>query len=119
MLINIKCENGTICPLDSQHFAQSAVDNEINIESFIFSLDNFCESSTSTIEEIRAWREDAAEHYFVLMSEAGLIRWNPVDFEGGSDCDSERYNFIPDDSETALGDINKNKTQGEQNHGKS
>ena len=100
MQIKIKCDNDTIAPLEASHFAQSAFDNEIDLNSFLASLDNFCNQSVSPIPDIRKWREEATEKYFTLLSNAGLLTWTATPFEGGSDFD---------ESETALGDINTNK----------
>lgn len=90
--------------LDATHFAQSAFDNKIDIDSFVLSMNNFSETSSSTTEEIQAWREEATEHYFTLLHDAGLLKWVPSEFQGGSDYD---------DTETALDDINNNITKKE------
>lgn len=98
MIIKVLCEDGeTYADLSSEAFAKSAIENDIDLESFSLSMDNFCDKSSSAVEEIHLWREDAAERYVTSLIEAGKITLKLTDFEGGSDYD---------EIETALDDIN-------------
>lgn len=75
--------------LPAQVFAESAFANNVDVNEFTLSLNNFSdmahELGESTQEEIMQWREEATEHYFKLLQDAGKLKHVEQEFFGGSD----------------------------------
>lgn len=92
--VRIPVDTGVVV-LSAKVFAESAFEHDIDINSFTASLNNFSDEAhklgISTDEEIMQWREEATEHYFKLMQEAGKLKHVEQEFFGGSDyaCDED------------------------------
>ena len=84
--------------LYAKEFAQSAFDNEVDLDSFKASMDNFSHTSTSSIPQIQAWRDEATEIFFDLLEKAGKLKLTPVEFEGGSDFDDDEMALVDDNT---------------------
>jgi hypothetical protein len=87
----MKSNDGKEVPvlLYSDIFAQSAFDNDVSVEDFKLSMDAFSASSTSPVEVINAWRDEAVEIFFKLLEESGKITWKAAEFLGGSDYEED------------------------------
>lgn len=87
-----------VAVLTAKVFAESAFENNIDINSFTASLNNFSDAAhklgISTDAEIMQWREEATEYYFKLMQDAGKLKYVEQEFFGGSD-----YNEQGDDED--------------------
>lgn len=69
MTILVMCDDGkTFVKLDSKVFAQSAYDNDVNLYGFLESCESFCNSSTSDIQDVNQWRNEAIRHYIEMNS---------------------------------------------------
>lgn len=86
-ILLIKDEHERIIRVPSEVFAQSAFDNNVEVDDFVHSLNVFSARATCTRERIIAWREDAVDIFFKLMESAGKLNLTPVEFMGSSDCD--------------------------------
>lgn len=73
----------------SDVFAQSAFDNDVNLEEFKLSMDSFSQSSRSSMPQIQAWREEATEIFFKLLEDSGKVVWKSAEFLGGSDYEED------------------------------
>ena len=62
--IKIEEKDGRWYWLPAKVFVESAVNNKIDLTSFQASMDNFCDKSTSPIQDIYRWRDEAVELYF-------------------------------------------------------
>ena len=78
-----------VAVLPAKVFAESAFENNIDINSFTASLNNFSDAAhklgISTDAEIMQWREEATEYYFKLMQDVGKLKRVEQEFFGGSD----------------------------------
>lgn len=75
--------------LYAETLAQSAFDNNIDLDSFKATLDNFSSKSKSSPLQILAWREEATQIFFKKLQNAGKLIFEAAEFLGSSDCDDE------------------------------
>ena len=86
-ILLMKDEHERIIRISSEAFAQSAFDNNVEVDDFVHSLNVFSARATCTRERIIAWREDAVDIFFKLMESAGKLNFTPTEFMGSSDYD--------------------------------
>lgn len=95
--------------LPAKVFALSAVEHDIELNSFVASMDNFSEQAAphTAPERLYAWREEALDEYFRLMKESGKIKHVEKELFSGSDFG---------DDEDGPSDSNKQITNKEKDH---
>ena len=75
--------------LPAEAVARSAFENDIDLKSFKATLDNFSKQTKSSALQIAAWRDEATDKYFNLLKVAGKLKYEAIDFLGGSDYEGE------------------------------
>lgn len=76
--IYVRQDEKTIVKLFSNVFAQSAIDNDIDLDSFVESLNNFSDNATSAVGMIYKWRDEAVSYYIDAMAAQNKIRFTPA-----------------------------------------